>query len=450
MSGSPNPGARRGFRHPAQVIAAFFATGVAAGTGLLALPVARAGDGGAGFLEALFTATSALCVTGLSTVDVPSYWSGFGQGVILVLMQVGGLGIMTLASLLALLISNRLGLRSRLNAAGENNVVRLGDIRELVLGILRVSLVIEVAVAGVIAARLSTAYDESFGRSIYLGVFHAVSAFNGAGFSLYSDSLMSFVSDFWVCSAINVAVILGGIGFPVLLELRKRVSPRMFSLHTKITIAGTAVLLTVGFVGFLVLEWTNPATLGGLDNGSRLLAAFTGSAQPRSGGFNSLDYSQMREPTLFLTSTLMFIGGGSASTAGGIKVTTFFLLLFIIVAEVRGTRDVEVADRRIEPRAQRQALAVGLVATGLVVGSTMLLMMLEPLDLNRALFEVTSAFGTVGLSAGVTGTLGAPAQVLVVVLMFVGRIGPVTMVSALALRERQHFYQLPEGRPLIG
>ena len=401
-------------------------------------------------MEALFTATSALCVTGLTTVDVPVYWSGFGEFAILVMIQVGGFGIMTLASLLGLLVAHRLGLRSRLNAARESNTLLIGDVRELLLGIVCITLIIEATVAVMLWARFYAGYDEPFWRAAYLGVFHSISAFNNAGFALYSDSLISFVSDPWICMPINAAVILGGIGFPVLMELRRRISPKLFSLHTTITLAGSGLLILVGFVGFTALEWSNPSTLGSLDIPSRLLAGFTGSVQPRTAGFNSLDYAAMREPTLFLTSILMFIGGGSASTAGGIKITTFFVLLFVILAEVRGTRDVDVADRRVESRAQRQALAVALVSVGVVVASTLTLMSIEPLNLNLALFEVTSAFGTVGLSAGVTGTLGGPAQLLLIALMFMGRIGPVTMVSALALREREHFYRLPEGRPLIG
>jgi trk system potassium uptake protein len=441
---------RRRPRHPAQMIAALFAGGVMLGTIVLMLPIARSGPGGSGFMEALFTATSALCVTGLSTVDVPVYWSGFGEVAILVMIQVGGFGIMTLASLLGLLVTRRLGLRSRINAAGESNTIRIGDVREILLGIMRITLVIELAVAMLLSARFFIRYDESLPRAAYLGVFHSVSAFNNAGFALYSDSLISFVGDPWICMPINIAVILGGIGFPVLLELRRRINRHLFSLHAKITLIGSGVLLVVGFVAFLALEWRNPATLGALDTPGKFLAAFTGSVQPRTAGFNSLDYGQMREPTLFVTTILMFIGGGSASTAGGIKVTTFFLLLYVIVAEVRGTRDVEMGDRRLGDRVQRQALTVALLAIGLVALSSMVLMTTESLSLNLALFEAVSAFGTVGLTAGVTPGVGVSGQLVLIALMFVGRVGPVTLVSALALRERPNLYRLPEGRPLIG
>ncbi len=443
-------GRRRGLRHPAQVVSALFAIGAVLSTAALLLPISRIGPGRASFFEALFTATSAISTTGLVTIDMSTHWTAFGEAVILLTMQVGGIGIMTLGSFLALLVARRLGLRARLNTAGESNTVRIGDVRELLWGIVKYTLALEACVAIVVGLRLFVAYDEPLGRALYLGVFHSVSAFTNTGFALYSDSLMSFVTDGWIIIPLNLAVILGGIGFPVLLELRKHLAPRHWSLHVKVTLIGTFVLLVGGFVALTAAEWTNPATLGALDTPGRLLAGFTTAVQPRSAGMNSVDYAQMRESSLFITTILMFIGGGSASTAGGIKVTTFFLLFFIIVAEARGSRDVELADRRIAERTQRQALTVGLLAAGLVLTSTLVMMLLEPLSLNLAMFEVTSAFGTVGLSAGVTPTLGAPAQLLLIFLMFIGRVGPVTLVSALALRERPHLYRLPEGRPLIG
>lgn len=439
------------FRHPAQVLVTAFATAVAIGTLLLMLPWSRSGPEPTGFLDALFTSTSAVCVTGLSTVDVPNYWSTFGQVVILSLIQVGGFGIMTLASLLGLLVSRKMGLRTRLTAAAETNTVGIGDVRQVVTGVFRVTMVIELAVAAVLTGRFAIAYDESLGRAAYLGTFHSVSAFNNAGFALWSDSLVSFIGDPWVNLPLCVAVILGGIGFPVLFELRREFRrPRTWSLHTRITLWGSLVLLVGGWVFITAVEWSNPATLGAHDSGTRLLAGFTQSVMPRTAGFQSLDYAQMEEPSVFATTILMFIGGGSASTAGGIKVTTFFLLLFVIIAEVRGEPDVEAGDRRIEGRAQRQALTVALLAVALVVSSALLLMALAEITMSEAMFDVTSAFATVGLSAVGTGNLPDSAQVLLIVLMFVGRLGPVTLVSALALRERHHRYRLPEGRPLIG
>ncbi|MBA3618139.1 MAG: TrkH family potassium uptake protein, partial [Acidothermales bacterium] len=273
--------------HPAQAVVLGFASAVAAGTLLLLLPISRAGDGGATVLEALFTAVSAVCVTGLIVVDTPTYWSGFGQVVILALIQVGGFGIMTLASLLGLLISHRLGLRTRLTTAAETKSLGLGDVRTVIVGVAKVSLLIEGATAIILAARLAIGYDEPVPRALWLGVFHSVSAFNNAGFALYSDNLIRFVTDPWVSLPIAAAVILGGIGFPVLFELQRNLRrPSRWTIHTKITLLGTAVLLVGGSAFVLTAEWSNPGTLGPLGVPGKLLAGFFQGVMPRTAGFN--------------------------------------------------------------------------------------------------------------------------------------------------------------------
>lgn len=428
-----------------------FGLAVLVGTLLLMLPVAQTGIDWTDPVTALFTATSAVCVTGLVVVDTGTYWSTFGEVVILALIQVGGLGTMTLASLLGLAISRKLGLRARVTAATETKAVGLGDVRGVVLGVARTSLVVELAVAVVLALRFWAAYDVSPGRAAYLGVFHSVSAFNNAGFALWPDSLVRFATDPWICLPIAASVIVGGIGFPVILELRKRLrTPRAWSMHTKMTLWATAVLLVLGTLVITANEWRNPATLGQLDTPGRLLAGFFQAVMPRTAGFNSIDFALVNEGTLLMTVVLMFIGGGSAGTAGGIKVTTFVLLLFVIWAEVRGERDVQAFERRIGDRVVRQALTVALLSVGLVVASTVVMVELTGLRTAIVLFEVTSAFATVGLSTGITADVGTAGHLLLVVLMFVGRLGPITLVSALALRERQRLYHHPEGRPLIG
>ncbi|WP_240640902.1 TrkH family potassium uptake protein [Nocardioides ferulae] len=392
-----------------------------------------------------------MCVTGLAVVDTPSYWSTFGEGVILALIQVGGFGIMTLASLLGLLVWHRLGLRSRITAAAETKATGLGEVRTVVKGVVLISLLFELLTAVALILRFALGYDEPWGRAAYLGGFHAVSAFNNAGFALWSDSLTRFATDPWICLPIAFAVIAGGLGFPVWLELRRHLrEPRRWSLHTKMTLTVSAALLVLGTVFVTANEWTNPGTLGSLDAPGRLLAGFFQAVMPRTAGFNSVDYGQMREGTLLGTEMLMFIGGGSAGTAGGIKVTTFFLLLFVIWAEVRGERDVEVFSRRIGDRAVRQALTVALLALGAVVSSTWLMLEITHFATEQVLFEVVSDFATVGLSTGITAALPTSGQLVLVVLMFLGRLGPITLVSALALRERGRLHRLPEGRPIIG
>ncbi|MPZ94929.1 MAG: TrkH family potassium uptake protein [Propionibacteriales bacterium] len=438
-------------RHPAQIIITAFAAAIVVGTVLLALPVARQGDGRATVLEAAFTATSAVCVTGHIVVDTPEYWSTFGELVILGLIQVGGFGIMTVASMVGLLISRRMGLRSRLVAAAETKSVGLGDLRSVVVGVAKVSVAFEAVTAMLLGGRFMIGYDESAGRAAYLGVFHAVSSFNNAGFALFSDNLVGFADDPWICLPIAAAVIFGGLGFPVLFELRRQYRrPRGWSLHTKLTLSMTVLLLSVGTVFVSANEWTNPGTLGRLDVPGRLLAGFFHSVAARTAGFNTVDIDAMDPGTWLGLDVMMFIGGGSAGTAGGIKVTTFALLFFVIYAEVRGDPEVTVFDRRIDPRVWRQALTVALVSVAVVVTSAVVLVETTRFGTDVVLFEVISAFGTVGLSAGITADLPPHGQMVLILLMFVGRLGPIMLVSALALRDRPRLYRHPEGRPLIG
>lgn len=438
-------------RHPAQVVVAGFAAAVLVGTVLLMLPVSGTGPGGAPAPTAAFTAVSAVCLTGLAIVDMPTYWTQFGHTVILGLIQIGGFGIMTMASLLGLLISRRMGLRSRLTAAAETKSLGIGDVRSVLTGVLKVTVLFESVTALLLTLRFSLGYEEPIGRAAYLGVFHAVSAFNNAGIALYSDSLVGFVVDPWICIPIAVAVIFGGLGFPVLFELRRQLRrPGNWSLHTKLTLSMTALLLVFGSAFVTANEWNNPATLGALNIPGRVLAGVFQGVMPRTAGFNSLDVAAMDEGTWLGTIILMFIGGGSASTAGGIKVTTFLILFFAIYAEVRGESSVNAFDRQIDSRVLRQALTVALLGVAAVMSGTLLLMALTPFALGEVLFEATAAFSTTGLSTGITPNLTGPAQTVLVFLMFLGRLGPITLVSALALRDSERRYQLPEGRPIIG
>lgn len=421
------------------------------GTLLLSLPVATESKEPASIIDALFTATSSVCVTGLIVQDTPVYWSTFGEVVILVLFQIGGFGIMTMASLLIVLMTRRLGLRSRLIAAAETKNLGIGDVRSVLVGVFKVTVIFEVLTTLILMWRFSTRYDESLGDAAYLAVFHAVSAFNNAGFSLYSDSLMGFVADPFVIWPISISIICGGIGFPVLLELRRRLrQPRRWSLHTKLTVTWTAVLLVSGTAFILLSEWRNAATIGPLDLPDKLLASFFQSLTSRTAGFTSINTAEMTEGSWLGTDVLMFIGGGSAGTAGGIKVTTFVLLLFVILAEVRGERGVHIFDRRIDPRAQRQALTVALLGVAAVVISTLVLLEITTFRLDEVLFEAVSAFATVGMSTGITFDLPTGGKVLLSILMFIGRLGPITLAAALALRQRDRLYDLPEGRPIIG
>ena len=439
-------------RRPGVVVALGFAAMILLVTLLLMLPIAHERGVTTSFREALFTATSAVCVTGLIVVDTPTYWSTFGEVVIMSGIQFGGFGFMTSASLLGLLVARRLGLRTRVLAAAETRALGVGDIRRVIGGVALVSFTVEGTVAVLLALRFWLGYDDSPGRAVYHGVFHAVSSFNNAGFALYTDNLIGFATDPLVCLPIAAAVIIGGIGFPVIFELRRELrSPRSWSLHTKTTLMTTALLLAGGTGLVTAFEWANPGTLGPLGLGQKLLVGFfQGGVQPRTAGFNSLDYAQVHETSLLVTDGLMFIGGGSAGTAGGIKVTTFMLLLFAIIAEVRGDPTVDAFGRQVPAAVLRQALSVALLGVALVAAGTLALLAVSGVDLDRVLFEVVSAFATVGLSTGITATLPPAGQYILIGLMFLGRIGPITMASALALRERRKLFRLPEERAIVG
>jgi trk system potassium uptake protein TrkH len=443
---------RSRWRYPARIVPLAFLGAIAIATGLMMLPAARTGDGHAPFVTALFTAASAVCVTGLSVVDTPSYWSVFGQVLLTVLSQIGGFGIMTLATLLSLLVSRRLGLRGRLMAQAESAGLFGGNVGGVLIRVAAVMLASETAISIVLTLRFWLHYRYTFGRAVWEAVFLAVQAFNNAGFALYPDSLVRFVGDGWICIPLALGVLGGSIGFPVLFELaREWRTPGRWSTHTRLTVWGTMLFSVIGFVVFLTFEWSNPRTLGPFSVWTKMLAALTQDVMTRSGGFNSIDLGAMNTETIAVTNGLMFIGGGSASTAGGIKVTTFLLLAFVIWAEIRGEPDVVIHHRRIAEVTQRQAVTVALLGVALVATGTLLLIALtEQVPFDRALFEVTSAFATVGLSTGITPSLPSSAQIVLVVLMFVGRVGTISVGTAIALNTRRRSYRYPEERPLVG
>jgi len=436
---------------PARVTMFGFLGGVTIGTGLLLLPIAKSGPGGSTLIEAFFTAVSAICVTGHIIVDTATHWTVFGQVVILLLIQVGGFGVMTFASIIGIAVVRRLSLSSRLTTAAETRAIGVGDIRTVVLSVVKISLVVE----GVTALVLFLWFWLHYGRTpldaAWIGVFHAVSSFNNAGFSLFSDNLMGYVDDPVVSLTICAAVIIGGLGFPVIMQVLKHAGrPLRWTMNTRIVLWATPVLLVAGTAFITAVEWSSPGTLGPLPWPEKLLAGFFQSVQTRTAGFNSVDIGAMSDATLFGMSALMFIGGGPASTAGGIKVTTFAVLLFILIAEVRGDGAVTVFGKRLARSVHRQAISVVLLAVGVVVVTTIAIMLLSGERLALVLFETVSAFGTVGLSAGITADLPVAAQLLLAALMFIGRLGPITFASALALRERRVLYQLPKERPIIG
>lgn len=422
------------------------------------LPVSSADGSWTPFLPALFTATSAVCVTGLNVVDTELHWSGFGQVVILLLIQIGGLGVMTLATVLGMLVSHRLGLRMGLTVLREGRGQGLGDLRRVILGILRTALAVELIIALALGLRFHLAYELGVGHAAWFGVFHAISAFNNAGFGLRSQNLMPYASDLLIIWPVAAAIVIGGLGFPVLLELRRIVADRygadgthrMISVHTRLTLVTYGTLMGIGVVAFVLLEWTNQRTIGGWSVVDKITGAGFHGITVRTAGFNTLDISQMRTQSWLVSDVLMFIGGGSAGTAGGIKVATFALLAVLIWSEIRGEGTVHVMGRSISPDIQRQAVTVALLSVGLVLAATLALSIITEYTLDQILFEVISAFGTVGLSTGITPSLPAEAQLIVICLMYIGRLGPITLATGLALRTVHRHYDYPQGQVVVG
>ncbi|MEX5294047.1 potassium transporter TrkG [Kocuria sp. CPCC 205268] len=443
---------RRSFLdNPVRLVPVGFLATILLGAGLLMLPLSRADPSAAVVMPALFTAFSAVCVTGLITVDTPMFWTPFGQAVIRGLIQVGGFGIMTLGTLLALLVRKRLGLWTQLVAASETHTVNLGDVRRVLLRVAQIMFTVEAVVAVILTLRFRAAYDHELGPALWHGVFHAVSAFNNAGFSVFSDSLMGFVGDPWIVVPICAAAVVGGLGFPVIIELlRDSTMRRAWTVHVRLTVLGTLWLLVLGFVVLAAFEWDRPETLGDLPVGGKLLGALGLSVFPRTAGFNSIDYGAASSETLLVTEVLMFIGGGSAGTAGGIKLTTFLVLAYAIWNEVRGHDQVSIGPRSISASVQRQALSVALLGIAAVVLGTVALLVLTDHGLETALFECVSAFATVGLSMGITADLPAAAELVLMALMFMGRVGTITIATSLALRTQRRRYRVPEERPIIG
>lgn len=436
---------------PAQQVVAVFLLVAAIGTTLLLLPITDGTERPITLLEASFTAVSALCVTGLTVVDTGSAWNGLGQVTILVLVQIGGLGVMLVASFIGLSLGRRLSLRGQNLAGAENRTLSSADVRRLSRGIILTSLTIEAIVAVILTARFITGYGMSFGDALWNGVFHAVSAFNNAGFSLFRDNMIGFATDPWINLALCGAIILGGLGYPVLFQLRREFrKPMHWTMNTRLVLFMTAVLLAIGFAAFIVFEWTNSQTLGGYGLWDRIQVSFFQSVQARTAGFNSVDFGAVHDETLLTFDILMFIGGGPAGTAGGIKVTTFAVLLFILIAEFRGEGAVNIFGKRLSRSVHREAITIALVASAAVVASTLFLLVNSHLDLDVLLFEAISAFGTVGLSTGITADLPPASQVMLMILMFLGRLGPLTLGTALVLRRRRLLYELPKERPAIG
>ena len=441
--------------HPSAIVVMGFMGVIAISTGVLMLPVSRASSSApADFLVALFTAVSAVCVTGLTVVDTGTYWSTFGQAALMVMFQVGGFGMMVSATLMGLWAARSLRLRVRLLVQAETRALSMGDVGGVLAAVFITTLVIELAAATWIAMRLVLAYGKGWGEALWLGLFHAVSGFNNAGFSLFADSLIGFAGDYWILTPLMLCIVIGGLGFPVLYELWQRlrtkgILPRM-SIHAHLTLVMSAVLLLLGMVGILVFEWNNSQTLAPLHWSKKWFAALFTSAAARTAGFNVVDLASLHTESYVLHYLLMFVGAGSSGTGGGIKVTTVGVLLAAVWSELRGYPDAEFAGRRIHAMVLRQALTLLVLASGMVVLASLVIMPMVNLPYERIMFEILSAFSTTGASIGITAQLPVAVQLILIALMFIGRVGVVTLCVALAAQPYRASYRYPEEKPIVG
>lgn len=448
---------------PARFAVVVFVSLILVFTALLSLPAARNGGGRAPLADALFTAVSTICVTGLSTVDIASYYSAFGKAIIFVGVNIGGMGVLTLASILGLVISKRLGLRAKLIAAGDSNpmrahggpvnegqTVRLGEVGQLLRTVALSTLLIEALVALALYPSLILAKVAPL-DALWEAPFYAAMAFTNTGFTPNPGGLAPFADDYFLLTVLMTGVFLGSIGFPVIYALWKHQwHVRKWPLHTKLTIITTVLLFFAGAAAFLILEFANPKTFGGMDAWDTTFQAFFLSAMTRSGGFSVVDIGELHGSSLVVGSMLMFVGGGSASTAGGIKVTTLAVLALAVFSEAKGRPAVHAFGRRIPSDVQRVALSVVAWGSTIVALSTIIIAQISQEPIADVLFDVISAFGTVGLSTGLTAELADPAVYVMALTIFMGRIGTVTLAAAIAATSRSQLYSLPVERPIVG
>jgi len=451
--------------HPTQVVAGAFTAIILLGTFLLMLPISAKDGTQTSFMDALFTSTSAVTVTGLGVLDTETHWSMFGHWTLALLIQVGGFGIVGFASLVGYLLEGRISLKNKMTTTSEASIAVAPDVKSLLKNIAKLMLGFQVFLFVFLFFRFVTWYEYSWQDALGHGIFHSIASFNNAGFALYSDSLMGFARDGWIIVPVFVTVFLASLGFPVLVEIKDRFKLKLikllgkkpdywmkpqWSLNSRIILWSSFVLLIAGAIGIGVLEWDNPKTLGPLDPLSKVLDSIFASVMPRTAGFNAMDIGAMNPSTWLGTEILMFVGGASASTAGGIKLGTAVVLFYVIYTEIRGEAAVNIGNRRLPRSMQRQALTIVSLTTFVIIGSVMLLRLTTSFNLDQILFEVVSATGTVGLSTGITADLPDHAKFLLSLLMLFGRLGPIVVATSLAMRRTRRHFEYPKERPLIG
>ncbi len=442
---------KKGLFTPTQVLAIGFIMIILVGAVLLSLPISTIDGKGTPFLTALFTSTSATCVTGLVLVDTGTYFSIFGQLIILFLIQVGGLGFMTFATLIAIILGRKITLKDRMVLQEALNKGTLDGVVRLVRQVIEITFVIEGVGALVLSLRL--AQEMNWYKAVYFGIFHAVSAFNNAGIDLFGhfNSLTQYAGDIVINITIASLIILGGLGFVVISEVLIHKGKKL-SLHSLVVLKATLGLIVIATALIFLSEFTNPLTMGNVNLKTKVLSSFFQGVVPRTAGFNTIALSEMRTITQLLIIILMFIGAAPGSTGGGIKVTTFVTLFLYIRASYQGKSETTIMERTLPHDLVQKAVTLTFLAGVLILVITATLTLTEKADFITLLFETMSAFGTVGLSLGVTPKLSPAGQIAIILTMYIGRVGPLTLAYAFAQKRLASLPQVkyPEERILIG
>ncbi len=448
---------------PSRFAVLIFATMIFIFSLLFMLPAASASGESTPFAQALFTAVSSICVSGLTVVDMSTHWSGLGNALVFIGTQIGAIGVLTVASILGVIISGRFGLRSRLMIAGDTNplrmhagpvnesqAIRLNEIKSLVIAVVISLFGIELIIALLMLPSVLAA-GYALPEAVWYSSYYSAMAFTNTGFTPNIGGLEVFTNDYWFLSLIILAVILGSVGFPVLYALGRRpFSPKRWPLHVKLTLSAWFLIWFGGIIAFMIVEPTGTTALKGMSLPQQAFEAAFLSTMARSGGFNIVDISQLDSATLLLTDMLMFIGGGSASTAGGIKVTTFAVLILAGLAEARGRSSVEAFSRRIPSDVLRLSVSVVLWGATTVALGTLIISEISGKELEYVLFDVTSAFATVGMTTGVVAELPDSGVYVIAAIMFMGRVATVTLAAALAANQVTRHFTLPQERPIVG
>lgn len=418
---------------------------------LLSMPICSVDGNRTGLLDSLFTSTSAVCVTGLVTIDTGTHWNTLGQVIILLLIEIGGLGFMSITTFIAVLLGRRITFRDRLIVKESMNTFTIQGLVKMVNRVITFTFILQAVGAIILATQFIPQYGTR--KGIFYGIFHSVSAFCNAGFDLNGNysSLTAYSGNAVMLSTISFLIIVGGLGFSVILEILSYKKQKKVSTHTKLVLIITAFLIVFGGIIMFLLESNNPYTLKDMSIGDKTLNSLFASVSPRTAGFNSISTENMTDAGKFLTIILMFIGGSPGSTAGGLKTTTIGLLIVVVISIIRGREDAEVFGRRFSKEIVYKAFVLLIIGVTIVIGVTMILTITESgEEFLNLLYESASAFGTVGLTTGVTQRLSTIGKIVIMITMYMGRVGPLTVVLALTGGRKKAEYKYPEGKILIG